>query len=210
MKATKYKVIIFDIDGTLIDTFKPSLIAMQKGLYDVTGKLYTKKELKFHFGITTNKALEGLHVPREQFNLIKDKVDNYYYQMENITTFFTGIKTLLKKLDKKNIKMGIVTSQTAYEYGIGLKTTNVSSYFDVIITADDTKYHKPNPEPIELCIKKLGCKKEEVIYIGDTIYDSMSAKSAGIAFGLATWGALYKTIQADYYLKKPSDILKLF
>src|SRR5699024_10472546 len=87
----------------------------------------------------------------------------------------------------------------------------LSNIFHYIISASDTENHKPHPDPLLFCLKELGADKNETVYIGDSIYDMQSAKSAGIKFALALWGS--KTIKgfetADYILNKPRDILTL-
>ena len=85
----------------------------------------------------------------------------------------------------------------------------LSSYFEEMITADDTTKHKPHPEPLLSCMERLNAPPSKTIYIGDSIYDMQSAKAAGIKFGLALWGAktTEKFDSADYIFKQPIDII---
>jgi HAD superfamily hydrolase (TIGR01549 family) len=206
---SNFKVIIFDIDGTLIDTFTPSLISLQQALFDTTGKSYTKDELVFHFGIPVEETLDQLKIDKEKQKGIEDKINENFYKMGDHNKFFDGVKEVIEELDKKGIFMGIVTSQMREEYDTGLKNSDVSKHFKLVICADDTIKHKPYPDPLDAFIQKTGYDKKEVIYIGDTNYDKMSAWSANITFGLACWGTMDKTIIADYYFKEPKDILKI-
>ena len=86
----------------------------------------------------------------------------------------------------------------------------IDSYFDLVICADDTIKHKPSKEPMEKYIELSGAKKEEVIYIGDSIYDMKCSEGAGVDFGLALWGANdSEKIKATYKLIDTKSVLEI-
>lgn len=74
---------------------------------------------------------------------------------------------------------------------------------------EDTQLHKPNPEPLLLCLKRLGVAPEHAIYIGDMPSDCLAAKRVGMDFALAQWGSDQRVEQADFVLESPKDLLKL-
>jgi len=70
---------------------------------------------------------------------------------------------------------------------LGLEKYKLKEYFDAIVTADDTDKHKPDPEPVYIALRKLNAKAEESIMIGDTKFDILSAKRAGVKSVLVDW-----------------------
>lgn len=124
---------------------------------------------------------------------------------------FSGMKDTLYELYSKGIKLGIVTSKTNDEMREEFDIFGLNHYFNVFVTASDTDLHKPFPNPIQKAIEILNVEKNDVIYIGDSVYDMQSAKSCGIRFGLAAWGAIenIKFKEADFILNNPKEILSL-
>jgi HAD superfamily hydrolase (TIGR01662 family) len=208
-KESNIKTFIFDIDGTLIDTYKYSLMALKQALYEIVGKSYGDKELAFHFGITLDDALKRLEIPSQYFDAISEKIDEIYYKPKERLKVFDGIEDMLKQLSNSGVLIGIVTSKRKTEFEQDFKFISIKKYFDIVICDEDTLKHKPNPEPIEKFIERSKSNKKNCIYIGDTLYDLEAAHSSGIKFGLAVWGALNNEIEADYFFDNPSDILKL-
>ena len=123
---------------------------------------------------------------------------------------FDDIKDTLVKLSEIGILAGIVTSKTKEEYMNDFVPFGLTDYFKLVVCADDTKEHKPNPAPILKFIELSGVDKSKAIYIGDTKYDRDCAFSAGIDFALALWGAKSSIgIKANYILENPKQILTI-
>ncbi len=81
----------------------------------------------------------------------------------------------------------------------------------VAILADDTQKHKPDPDPLLICLERLGCQPEDAIYIGDAASDYLATQNAHVAFGYAKWGSVSSQgIDAPHWVfEKPLDLLKL-
>ncbi len=202
-----YRQIVFDLDGTLIDTEYAILHSLQETIRTVTGSTIELSKLKFALGITGKDALEKLNIADIPFVLaLWDK---------NMSTFrdtvrvFDGIEELLDTLTRSGYKLGIVTSKTRREFEDDFSRFGIHKYFRTVICADDTAEHKPSPAPL---LKYMECAKassSELLYIGDSAYDMKCARNANIDFALACWGASSVTIDADYYVKQPSDLLSV-
>lgn len=202
-----YKHIVFDVDGTLIDTEFAVLHSLQDTLKDVFGLNIALKELEFALGITGEKALEQIKVTdihnvldmwNKKLKLYKDKV-----------VVFEGIKELLEVLTQRGYRLGIVTSKTKQEYKVEVTSFGLDKYFDIIICADDTSSHKPNPEPLLKYIELSQATLKETIYIGDSVYDKECADSANVDFAFAKWGNKRQNIEAKYILDSPMDLLNI-
>lgn len=206
-----YKNFLFDIDGTIVDTEKQIINALQKVLKEELNIDKKYEELLFVLGTPGNNSLKELNIPDNIFDDILYKWSNNIGLAINEMEIFSGIEDIIKDLYNKNLNLGVVTSKNSEELKNEFTPFNLNKYFKTIVTASDTKLHKPNPDPILKAMENLNITKENTIYIGDSIYDMMSAKSAGISFGLAIWGAPTSEglNNVDYYFNNPKDILNL-
>ncbi|MBC1523986.1 HAD family hydrolase [Listeria booriae] len=198
-----YKTLIFDVDGTLLDTERVVLHALKVALGNA-GLDYELDDLRFALGVTGAKALAQLGVENQE-SVMAD-----WFAMEAKLTedveIFDGIVEVLEKLDG----IGVVTSKNADEMETGFYPFNLAEHFDAIVCASDTENHKPHPDPLLRCMAMLGADPATTLYVGDATYDMECAHAAGANFALALWGA--KTTdgfeRANHVLEAPSDVLK--
>ncbi|MGM9926529.1 MAG: HAD family hydrolase [Bacillus sp. (in: firmicutes)] len=202
------KAIVFDIDGTLIDTEQNAMTALKESLQEVEGLTYTIEELRFVFGIPSEKSLEYFPVTHPE--KVREKWVKKEAEYSKEAKLFSNMEEVVAQIADSTCKTGIVTSKSRQEYNNYFVDLKISAYFDEVVVADDTSQHKPNPEPLLYCLKKLGISPSEAIYIGDTIYDNQCATAAGVKFGLAYWGAhSMEGFNADYVFENPSELLAL-
>lgn len=203
----KYNTVIFDIDGTLIDSACAILYILQKTVYLTTGKRYTDSELQFALGLTSQEAVRRL-VGDDCEEACKLGQKLYTEYTEQIP-LFDGMAETLLALYKSGIKLGIVTSKTRKEFTRSFHYS-ISDCFKCCICADDTSCRKPDPAPLLACLKQLDSEKSSCLYIGDSIYDYQCANHAGVDFGLALWGSREPDlIPARIRLPKPGDICEI-
>ncbi|MBU3071923.1 HAD family hydrolase [Clostridium estertheticum] len=203
-----YNYIIFDVDGTLLDTEIAVLSSLQKLVSEELNKNYSFEELKFALGIPGEVALNKLGIT----NILEcsEKWNVYLKEYFHHVKIFDDIKESLVKLNEMGVSIGIVTSKTKEEFLNDFVPFGLSNYFKLVVCADDTEKHKPNPEPLLKFIELSEVDKSKTIYIGDTKYDLDCALGAGIDFALALWGAKSSIgIDANYILENPKQILEL-
>lgn len=203
-----YNCIIFDIDGTILDTEFAVLSSLQKLVLEEMNKTFSFEELRFALGIPGEAALNILGIT----NLFEanEKWNRYLKEYLHHVKVFDDMRDTLIKLNEIGISTGIVTSKTKEEYANDFVPFELTNYFKLVVCADDTEKHKPDPEPILKFIELSGVDKRKVIYIGDTKYDMDCASGAGIDFALALWGAKSSCgINANYFLENPKQILEL-
>ncbi|MBP1964161.1 HAD family hydrolase [Paenibacillus aceris] len=203
-----YSTIIFDVDGTLIDTEEAVLGSLQKLLKTDYNKEVDLSELIFVLGIPGTVSLPKLGIDNidkanERWNFF---MKDFYHSIH----VFNGINNLMDTLKNKGIVQGIVTSKTKEELQDDFVPFGLMKYLTYIVCADDTNKHKPNPEPILKFLENSKAEPSSSIYIGDTIYDSECARDSGVDFGLALWGCKnHENIPAKYKFETPLDILKI-
>jgi len=203
-----YNYIIFDIDGTIIDTELAVLSSLQKLLSEELNKKYSFEELRFSLGIPGEMALNklGLSNIPGSFKKWNIYLKEYFHHVK----IFDDVKETIVKLNEMGVSTGIVTSETKEEFLSDFVPFGLSNYFKLVVCADDTEKHKPNPEPLLKFIELSGVDKSKTLYIGDTKYDLDCAFGAGIDFALALWGAKSSNgISANYILENPKQILEL-
>lgn len=203
------KLVIFDVDGTMTDTEEVVLKSYQYAICDEFGRQFSKEELSVAYGIPTLQAMERLGVKD-----IDNACDRYFASLFRAyadgVRLFDGITQLLKELKKRDIVCGIVTSRDRNEVANDVALQALMKYFDHVICSDDTEKHKPDAEPVNKLLELADMDASEVIYLGDTYYDYMCAKNAGVKFALASWGARPdEKVKEDYLLEKPDDLLAL-
>ncbi|MEM1483742.1 HAD family hydrolase [Oscillospiraceae bacterium PP1C4] len=204
----KYKHIVFDIDGTLIDTEHAVLYSLQKTVKKLKNKDIEISDLRFALGIPGKDAL--LQLGFTDLENAIDLWDHYMRDYFHTVGIFDGIKDILDELKRKSYHLGIITSKSNLEYKNDFLPFGLAGYFDTVICADDTVEHKPNPEPMQKYLEIAKVSNNEAIYIGDSVYDMQCASKAGVDCALVLWGCNSAThINATYYLNEPKDILNL-
>ena len=120
------------------------------------------------------------------------------------------MRAVLQSLKAKGFTLRIVTSRTTAEYeSEDISNLDIKKFFDIVVLADHVEKPEPSPLPMYKYIELTGADKEEILFIGDSVYDMECAKSSGVGFGLALWGCKNPEImQANYRFVEPFDIIK--
>lgn len=208
------KNFIFDIDGTLIDTFAMYMPALFATLaahgYHFTDVAAREKAL---YGISAVDAMHKLGIPEREIGpLCQDWLVRAYQHFDRVTVL-PGIPAVLAQLvARPDTSLAIVTSKQRREYREYFRDQyRFARYFDVVVTADDTRQHKPDPAPLRLAIERLGADPRATVYVGDMPTDMQAAHGAGIKFAGARYGAVHpeQLAPADYQLTTPTDLLTI-
>lgn len=172
------KAVLFDLDGTLIDT-NELIIKCFKYIYKEHLNLeVSTEEICKHFG---EPLIETF---RRHDEKNAESLTEYYkkYNSEihdDMAKGFGGARETILALKELGLKVGVVTSKRKEMTDRGLKIVGIDDLMDVIVTPEDTKLHKPNPEPILFACDILGVYPKNVLYVGDSSYDIRSSKAAG-------------------------------
>lgn len=198
-----YSHIVFDVDGTLIDTFYSNMRSLQEVLKDLTGQVRSMEDLGQYFGITgLDAALQlGFADPHAALRQWEETLCKY----TDHNKLYDGIEALLDRLTRAGCGLGVATSRTRAEVEADPILRSVEHYFQFIITADDTPRHKPHPDPLLRYMALAGCAPEQVLFVGDSAYDMQCAAAAGAASGLALWGA-QEPQACTHLLQRPEDV----
>lgn len=203
-----FDCIIFDVDGTLIDTEFMVKKALQKLLLEEINREPSWAELDFILGIPGEVTLEKFGISNTYQASRKWNANMIEYKQS--VKVYAQIEETLKLLKTSKAGTGLVTSKNQIELNDDFVPFGLMPYFDHYVSASDTARHKPFPDPLLKFLEISGYTAQQVIYIGDTVYDQQAASAAGISFGLALWGTKTpETIPAEIKLKTPLDVLSL-
>lgn len=181
------KAILFDVDGTLLDTENFIYKAVEHTLKTYGFNAPARHVMRSLMGLSL-KNFYGIVEPIGDSELFHKT--HTAYQKENIKLChaFPGVVETLEKLKKKGLKLALVTSRHQDTLEDSLKHTQIYDFFDVMISADDVKAHKPDPEGIIRALKILGLDPQDVVYVGDTKYDVQAGRTAGVETVAVTYG----------------------
>ncbi len=178
----KKKLIIFDLDGVLINSINNMRMSLKETANYHNLKL-NFKIYKKNLGLPFEKIMSNMGIKKNIQDLKKSYI---YFSRKNISKIKISKKNLLDlKFLKKRFYLCIYTSK---DRSRSVKITNKYKLFDYLLTSDDVKKGKPDPEGIKKIMKKFKTNKENVLYVGDSLYDYKCAKKAGIYYCHASWG----------------------
>ena len=203
------KAILFDLDGTLLDTNEliyKSFFHMFKEVLDI--------EITRLYGKPLERSLEKYANNREELERMINEYRSYNADHhDEMCAPFEGVMELLQTLNSKGIKLGIVTSKRKAVAERGMMLGGILEYMDVIISPESTTKHKPEGEPAMKACEILGVEPKEAIMVGDSSYDLLCGKNAGCFTCGVEYTALdikdLLDVKPTYMVKKPTDILEL-
>lgn len=199
--------VVFDIDGTLINTAFANLCSLRDAVRHYTGKDYSHEELTFSLGRSALDTMKILGVDPSFYEAVVTMWEESLQNYADSIHYFPGIPQVVESLHAKGYPIGIVTSQSKAEFASFAILDQLRPYFGVVICAEDTQKHKPNPDPLLKYAELAGVDISEVTYIGDSPYDKACAVSAGAKFILAPWGSSQPVEVPDQWRAgEPADI----
>ncbi len=183
--------IIFDVDGTLTSTNELIFASFNHIAKKYLNKTFTDEEIIALFGPPEDHILREM--TGENFESAhKDYYDFYHANHNEMADIYPGIKDLIQKIKQENLPLGIFTGKGRKAAIITLEVLDIFKYFDLIVTGDDVKEHKPAPEGIKMFLEKFKLNPEKVLLIGDAPADIIAAHAAGIKIASVVWDSYAK------------------
>lgn len=188
--ARRLPIVLFDLDGTLIDSLDLLVSAMLHAFGSRPGPAPSVDEwvasigrpLTWQFGRYARDDDELQH-------LVRTYRAYQHEHHDRMTRAYDGIPALVARLNADGHTLGVVTSKADYLANRSLAHVGLASFFDVVVGADRTSKHKPDPDPLWFALRELRGEPGEAVYVGDSPFDVMAANAAGVVSIGVTWGA---------------------
>ena len=208
----KPKAVLFDLDGTLADTFPLIVAAWNAAVSPHTGLAYTAAEVVSRFGIP-DVAMIRRELPGVASEQAVQAFLSYYEAQHDAIRLFEGISDLLGLLNRSATRLAIVTGKGGRCTAITVRKLNWEPLFDAVVHGEDTPYQKPHPEPLLLACRRLGVEPSTCIFVGDSPADVRAARAAGMPSIAATWDSPFadQAIRAepDFIATTPGEVGRL-
>ncbi len=205
-KFKNKKLILFDLDGVLIKSLKNMQMAWRN-----TNKKFNLnisfQNYKKHIGKPFKNILNILDINKKYHHLIEKEFKKHSLKNLDKIKFYPNVLEVLRYL-KKEYKIGVLTSKDKYRTNKILTKLNIK--FNLVQCPEKNLRGKPFPDLLLKIIKKLKIKKHECIYIGDTNYDLLACKGAGIDFIFAKYGYKIGIKNYKYSINKFKSLNKIF
>lgn len=216
MKKKKYDGIIFDLDGTLLNTLEDLKNSVNYALASCNMPMRSYEEVRHFVGNGVKRLMElavpdGLANPEFEhaFALFKE---HYGGHCNDLTDLYPGIRELLEALKQEGFLMAIVSNKY-YEGVQALKEQYFKEYLDVAIGEREGIRKKPAPDTVLAALKELGLSKERAVYVGDSEVDIATAANTGMDCITVGWGFRTREEQeaagAKVFVEKPVEIMDL-
>lgn len=211
--AKENKVIIFDCDGTILDTYELIENVVIKTFEEILPEYeMTKDEAHTFFGPFVDETFTKYFDSKEE---VEHAVKVYAKYCDELTPQYVkaypGIKEMLIKLKEQNYKIAMVSNKISDAINMGLEICEISEYFDLIIGAEKLEYVKPHPDGIYQVMEHYDV--DYSVLVGDTFIDMETADNADINFIGVTWCVVkeedFKSVGATYIANKPSDVINI-
>ena len=204
----QYKAVILDIDGTLLDTYETNMIPLMQIIQEELGQTWTLEQLRPFYCQTGLKTMRDLG-----FSDIEGTYARWVAAVnanENVIKPFEGIHEALQALRDAGFRLAVDSSKMHKQYQIDMGGHGLDVFMETAVLVEDTVNHKPHPEPMLECLRRMQLQPEDVIYVGDAVNDGLAAENAGVDFGFAAWSpvSVADIPNARYRFNSPADMVR--
>jgi pyrophosphatase PpaX len=188
MTDRKIRGVLFDLDGTLIDSIDHIVHCWQHTVRTCLGREITREEVVPTLGRALLECFEEI-APGEGERMREVYRAHQKLTHDEMVAAVPGTHEALSRLRDAGLRLGVVTSKGLPATTEGLNLHSLRGFFTAFATYEDTTRHKPFPDPVLLGCERLGLAPADAIYVGDALFDIQAGKAAGTRTAAVTWGA---------------------
>ena len=199
------RAILFDLDGTLLDTIELILASARHAFDGYAGGGPSDAEWLAGIGTPLHAQLRSFAT--DEAHVAELTARYRAHQLEHhdrFTRCYDDVPATLAELQRRGHPMAVVTSKVGFVARRGLEYTGLAPYLPLVVGAEDTTRHKPDPEPVLLALHRLGYAPGEALFVGDSPYDVLAGRAAGVVAVAALWGPFRRpeleAAGADHFL----------
>jgi pyrophosphatase PpaX len=186
----RFPVVLFDLDGTVVDSGGIILASMRHATREVLGRDFGDAELMQAVGGPGLEAQMAVFAPERVDELVRVYRDHNEPLHEELEAC-AGMEDVLLRLHAEGRRLGVVTAKRRATVELAFARVPLAHLFETIVGGDETEKHKPDPEPLLLAAERMHASPAETAYVGDSPFDIRAAKSAGMYAIAVTWGRIH-------------------
>jgi pyrophosphatase PpaX len=202
----RFPVVLFDLDGTLVDSAAIILASFHHATETVLQRRVPDEQILAQVG--------GTNLETQMARIDADRVDELVrvYREHNDPSYselvcFDGVEHVLRTLNAEGRRLGVVTAKRRPTVERVFAGAGIGMYFDVVVGSDATERHKPDAEPILHALEQLQASPEEAAYVGDSPFDVQAARAARVFSVAVGWGGVHRVTDADAFVESPEELL---
>jgi pyrophosphatase PpaX len=203
--------ILFDLDGTLIDSIELIVRSFQHTTEAHLGAPREREQIIPVIGLSLINELERI-APGKGQEMLQTYRTFLVQNHDDLIGEYEGVTEMLDRLAEHRLPLAIVTAKARISAAPTFARFQLEERMQVVVTYEDTENHKPHPEPLLLAASRIGVEPTTCWYVGDSTHDMQAAKAAGMYAVGAAWGPYgYDQLAplADVVLQQPGDLLAL-
>ncbi len=187
-EAPRWPVVVFDLDGTLVDTIGLIVASYQHTFTTVLGAAQDEVRIRGWIGQPLIRAFEEVS-PKHADELYANYLEWNHANTVRLIRRYPGVDAMLATLVAAGVEVAVATSKLRAPARTALRLAGLQQHVGVLVTIEDTDRHKPDPQPLLHALQQVGASPEQAVYVGDAVVDIAAARNAGMASIGVTWGA---------------------
>jgi pyrophosphatase PpaX len=190
MASVGFPVVLFDLDGTVVDSGSIILASMRHATREVLGQEFEDRELLQAVGGPGLEAQMAVFAPDRVEELVR-VYRAHNEPLHDELEACLGMEDVLVKLHEEGRRLGVVTAKRRATVELAFARVPLAHLFETVVGGDETLRHKPDPEPLLLAAQRLRVAPEDCAYVGDSPFDMRAARAAGMFSVGVTWGRIH-------------------
>jgi pyrophosphatase PpaX len=186
----RYPVVLFDLDGTVVDSGAIILASMRHATREVLGREYADEELMHTVGGPGLEAQMAALSPERAEELVRS-YRAHNEPLHDGLEACAGMEDVLVRLKEEGRRLGVVTAKRRATVELAFRSVPLGHLFDTVVGGDETERHKPDPEPLLLAAERMDADPRAAAYVGDSPFDIRAAKAVGMHAVAVTWGRIH-------------------
>ena len=186
--STQSSVLLFDLDGTLVDSVESIVRSFTHATQSLLGTVVPREAIVATIGRPLEPAFEAL-APGRGAELLQTYRAYLNEHHDALVRAFPGTIELLAELRGRAYALGIVTAKSRMQAELSFRLCALEPLVEVTICHEDAERPKPAPDPLLAAARRLGLSPAACLYVGDSVFDLLAARAAGMASAAVTWGA---------------------
>ncbi|NLV99351.1 MAG: HAD-IA family hydrolase [Clostridiaceae bacterium] len=208
LKKIEVEAVLFDMDGTLIDSIGLIVAGHEHTWEEFTGSVPPRELILSQIGKPLQDSYPGMEDPFKMVDVYRSWCEG---KTDTHTGLYLGVVPMLEELRRMNFRLGLVTSRFREGMDDCMRVHGIDHYFEILLSQEDSPGHKPGPEPLQAAAERLSIKDlSRILYVGDSEHDVKSAFAAGCKSAVVGWTSMDKeelrALGPDLWIDEAMDL----